>query len=93
VSVEEAVVEQPWSRQTNTPGGEIDWEPIKGSELKNTKARFKEYLEDDQDGHFRDHLHMGAQRDDGSHVEVIGDVWQMHGPVGVCTCCPRGTAS
>ena len=47
--------------------------------------------------HFRElmdkrklHLRIGEGRRDGTEITLIGNVWEMHGPSGCCTCCPRG---
>lgn len=36
-----------------------------------------------------DHLVIGARRGDDTGIRLIGRASELHGPTGVCTCCPR----
>lgn len=40
-----------------------------------------------------DHLTIGQRSQDGTGVRLIATHWgDLHGPDGVCTCCPRSAA-
>lgn len=38
------------------------------------------------------HVRVGQGKRDGTRVELIGEASFLHGPRGLCTCCPRSTA-
>lgn len=35
------------------------------------------------------HVRVGNGRRDGTRIELIGSASELHGPAGVCSCCPR----
>lgn len=35
------------------------------------------------------HLRVGQGRNDGTRITLLGHAKDLHGPHGVCTCCPR----
>lgn len=38
----------------------------------------------------RRHVRVGQRAQDGTTITLLGTAQQLHGPDGVCTCCPRG---
>ena len=35
------------------------------------------------------HIRLGQRRGDDTWVALVGTLADLHGPQGVCTCCPR----
>lgn len=56
-------------------------------ERKNTNAQFRDMMDENVT-----HLRVGQGREHRTAVALIGHARDLHGPDGVCTCCPRRTA-
>jgi hypothetical protein len=51
---------------------------------KNANAQFANLMD-----HLLTHLRVGQGRDDRTGVALVGHARDLHGPEGVCSCCPR----
>lgn len=56
----------------------------KDRERKNANSTFRQMMDKDVR-----HVRIGSQRGDNTGIRFIGHAKDLHGPQGVCTCCPR----
>ena len=52
------------------------------AEEKAINRRFKQLMDRDVR-----HVRIGQRHQDGTDITLVGNVWEMHGPDGCCTCC------
>lgn len=56
-------------------------------ERKDGNARFRDMMD-----RLVTHVRVGQGRGHGTSVHFVGHAHELHGPDGVCTCCPRRAA-
>lgn len=53
-------------------------------ERRETNSKFSALMDQ-----LETHLRVGAEHKDRTSVTLLGHARDLHGPAGVCTCCPR----
>ena len=53
-------------------------------ERKDTNAQFSNLMD-----RLLTHVRVGQGLRDGTRITLVGHARDLHGPAGVCTCCPR----
>ena len=80
-------------------GADGVWHPLTKTQDREARSRFKNLMDarearitenpDAFEDHASNHLEVGSRRGDQTGFTLIGHAKDLHGPEGVCTCCPR----